>query len=150
GEYLVSAGSVERLHEFYNRVRTLPYKPGPAKELADAYRTISSNRSSTIYEGFTTPPAGLAAVIQPRWLLSLPGWAKARIAGVAVWQWFALTSCLIVGALFVFGATRLARRLARGRADDAGPGWHLLLTPLAVTILCGLLAPLLTRVLRLG
>ena len=34
GEYLVSAGTVDRLPEFYERVKKLPYKPGPAAELA--------------------------------------------------------------------------------------------------------------------
>src|SRR5229473_3429968 len=34
GEYLVSAGSVDRLAEFYERVKKLPYKPGAANELS--------------------------------------------------------------------------------------------------------------------
>src|SRR5208282_5241845 len=45
GEYLVSAETVDRLPEFYERVSKLPYKPGPAKQLADVYRTVSSNRA---------------------------------------------------------------------------------------------------------
>src|SRR6266404_4723383 len=42
GEYLVSAGTVDRLPEFYERVKKLPYKPGPAAELSDVYRRISA------------------------------------------------------------------------------------------------------------
>ena len=38
GEYLVSADTVDRLPEFYDRVGKLPYKPGPAAELSDVYR----------------------------------------------------------------------------------------------------------------
>ena len=33
GEYPVSAATVDRLPEFYERVERLPYKPGPAAEL---------------------------------------------------------------------------------------------------------------------
>ena len=31
GDYLVSAATIDRLPEFYNRVKDLPYKPGPAR-----------------------------------------------------------------------------------------------------------------------
>ena len=41
GEWLVSADTVNELPEFYEQVKDLPYKPGPAKQLADVYRTIS-------------------------------------------------------------------------------------------------------------
>ncbi len=150
GEFLISADTVDRLPEFYERVKKLPYKPGPAKQLADTYRTISSNRASTIYEAFSSSPLGLEAVVPPRWLLSLPAWAKARIAGVAVWQWVGFVFGFFAGMLFVFGVYRLARRLSRRREDEEGPGWHSLLTPLAVIILAGLLGPLLCKILRIS
>lgn len=35
GDYLVSTQTVERLPGFYERVKALPYKPGPAAQLAD-------------------------------------------------------------------------------------------------------------------
>ena len=41
GNYLISAETVDRLPEFYERVKHLPYKPGPAKELNDTYRALS-------------------------------------------------------------------------------------------------------------
>ena len=43
---LISAETVDRLPEFYDRVKHLPYKPGPAKELNDAYRALSSDKES--------------------------------------------------------------------------------------------------------
>ena len=42
GDYLISAETVDRLPEFYEQVKHLPYKPGPAKELNDTYRAMSS------------------------------------------------------------------------------------------------------------
>jgi MscS family membrane protein len=134
-EYLVSAETVDRLPEFYERVRKLPYKPGPAKQLADVYRTISSNRASTIYQAYSSSPVGLLAIVPPRWLLNLPNWAKAGIAGIAVWQWVGRGFSFPVSLLFVFGVYRLARRLARRKASESGQGWHSLLTPLAIILL---------------
>jgi MscS family membrane protein len=150
GEYLVSADTVDRLPEFYQRVRELPYKPGPAKELADAYRTLSSNRASTIYEAYSSSPVALETIVPLRWMLNLPLWAKARIAGIVVWQWVGFAFGFLVGMLFVFGIHRLARRLARRREDEERPGWPSLLTPLAIIILAGLLGPVLSKILRIS
>ena len=149
GEYLVSDSTVDRLPEFYERVRNLPYKPGPTKQLTEVYRTISSNKTSTMYDAFSSSPIGLAVIIPPRWMLSLPVWAKAKIAGVAMWQWLGVIFGIFGGMLFVFGTHRLAR-LVRRREDESGPGWHSLLTPLAIILLAGLLGPLLSKVLRIG
>ena len=150
GEYLVSAETVDRLPEFYERVRKLPYKPGPAQRLADVYRTISSNRASTIYQAYSSSPVGLLAIVPPRWLLNLPGWAKADIAGIAVWQWVGRGFSFLVSLLFVFGVYRLARRLARRKAGESGQGWHSLLTPLAIILLAGLVGPLLDKIFRIS
>jgi MscS family membrane protein len=83
-------------------------------------------------------------------MLSLPAWAKAPIAGVALWQWFGFFCVFFVGLLFVFGVYRLARRLARRSADETGPGWHSLLTPLAIILLAGIVGPLLCKILRIS
>jgi MscS family membrane protein len=150
GEYLVSADTVERLPEFYQRVKKLPYKPGPAKQLADTYRTISSNRSPTIYEAFTNSPAGLESIIPPRWMLHLPVWAKTRISGIAIWQWIGVVFGFLVGMLIILGVYRLARRLARLRKDEEVAGWSSLLTPLAIIAVAGLFGPLLCKILRIS
>jgi MscS family membrane protein len=150
GDWLVSADTVDRLPAFYEQVKDLPYKPGPAKQAADAYRALSSNRTSTIYGAFTSSPLGLEAVIPTRWMLRLPAWAKAPIAGVAPWQWFGFVFGFLVGLLLVVGVYRLARRLARRREKEAGPGWHSLLTPLVIILVAGVLGPLLSRILHIG
>jgi hypothetical protein len=54
-------------------------------------------------------------------MMRLPDWAKARIGGAATWQWLGFTFGLLVGALFIFGVYRLARRLAAGNENDLVP-----------------------------
>jgi MscS family membrane protein len=150
GEYLVSAATVERLPEFYERVKTLPYKPGPARELSDAYHTLSLDQTGTIYEAFSNSPIGLDRLIPTRWMLKLPDWARARIGGTATWQWAGFTFGLLVGALFVFGIYRLARRLAARNGDDLGLGWPALLTPVAIILVAAFLVPPLCAILHIG
>jgi MscS family membrane protein len=150
GEYLVSADTVNRLPEFYARVRKLPYKPGPAAEVSDIFRRMSSGGAATIYDGFLNSPIGLERIVPIRWMLSSPAWAKARIAGVASWQWLGLISGLVVCVSFVYGAYRLGRRLANRRPEEAGPGWQALLTPLAIILVSAFPVPLLCTILRVG
>src|SRR5262249_48751153 len=80
GEFLVSAETVERLPEFYARVRDLPYKPGPAERLVTAYRSMNSDQTATIYDGYVNSPVGLGIIVPPRWIFAMPEWTKLRVA----------------------------------------------------------------------
>jgi MscS family membrane protein len=150
GEYLFSAGTVDRLPEFYERVKKLPYKPGPAAELSDVYHELSAGGTATIYDAYLNSPAGLARIVPIRWMLRLPAWAKAPIAGIASWQWFGLVVGLAVCLGFVYGIYRLNRHLASRRAEESGPGWHGLLTPLAIILVTAYPVPLLCAIFRIG
>ena len=150
GEYLVSADTVDRLPEFYQRVKKLPYKPGPAAELSKVYHRLSSGSAATIYNAYSSSPVGLERIIPIRWMLRLPAWAKAPIAGAAAWQWAGLLSGLGVCVGFVYGMFRLGRRVAIKRPDEAGPGWGALLTPLAIILVSALPVPLLCAIFRIG
>jgi MscS family membrane protein len=150
GEYLVTAGTVDRLPEFYERVKNLPYKPGPAAELSDVYRKLSTGGTTTIYEAYMSSPVGLERIVPIRWMLSLPAWAKFPIAGVALWQWLGFLVGLAVCLGFVYGIYRLNRHLAGRRAEESGPGWNALLTPLAIILVTAFLVPLLCTIFRIG
>jgi MscS family membrane protein len=150
GGYLVSAETIDRLPEFYQRVMTLPYKPGPGKELAEGLRAISSDKTLTIFGAFSSSPLGLDRIIPTRWMMQLPGWARTRVAGVTAWQWLGFTLGLLISGLFIFGANRLAHRLAGRKQDDASTGWPALLTPLAIILIAAFLLPLVALVMRIG
>jgi MscS family membrane protein len=150
GDYLVSADTVDRLPEFYERVKDLPYKPGPAKQLSDTYRALSGSQTATIYEIISNSPIGLDRIIPTRWMVRLPGWAKAQIVGVAAWQWLGFVFGGLVCAFFVFAVYRLGRRFASRGEGQSGQGWHSLLTPLAVIVVALFLVPLLGTIFRIG
>ena len=150
GDYVISATTVERLPEFYERVKHLPYKAGPAKELNDLYREVSSDKHATIYDAFTSSPIGLDRIVPTRWMLRLPHWAKTRVGGAAVWQWLGFASGLLAAGWFVFGVHRLANRLARSKEDEPGLFWPALLTPLAIIFIAALVIPLLVALLRIS
>lgn len=150
GEYLVSADTIDRLPEFYQRVKDLPYKPGPAQRLNAIFRTLSSGRSGTIYDAFLSSPIGLATVVPLRWMLSLPRWSKTPIAGVTAWQWLGLLLGFLVGALFIFASHRLARRLADRSGSAPQPDWPALPLPLAVILVAAFLIPMLDALFRIG
>jgi MscS family membrane protein len=150
GEFLVSAETVDRLPEFYQRIKSLPYKPGPARELDDAYLTLTSGKAQTIYEAYLSSPVGLSYIVPTRWMLNLPDWARVRVAGAAAWQWLGLGIGLLPGALVIFGGYRLANRLTDRSEDQSGARWDLLPVPLAVMLVLGFLIPLVLALLRIG
>jgi MscS family membrane protein len=150
GEYVVSAETVDRLPEFYEKVRDLPYKPGAARQLIDAYRGLSSGRVSTVYEAFSSSPIGLAGIVPTRWMLDMPLWAKGRVAGVTAWQWLGLSIGLLIGALVIFASYRLSRRFVDRSEGNPGFGWHTVPLPLAIVLVAWFFVPLLCALLRIG
>jgi len=151
GEYLVSAETVARLPDFYERVRGLPDKPGASRNLAEVLRVLNDGVPVTIYEELLESPLGLAVIIPPRWILRLPDWARARVLDVSVWQWAGLGVGLALVVLVVMASNRLRRRFAgRGEDDDADPIWHALPLPVAILFLAGVLTPVLLALLRIG
>jgi MscS family membrane protein len=141
GEFIVSAETVARLPVFYERVKSIPYRPGPAKELNDIYRAVGGSKTATVYEAASSSPAMLGMIVPIRWMLQLPAWAKLRIFGAALWQWIGLAATGLFAAAAILLAYRLRRRLAARRAEDAGPDWDALLVPITVLVRFGGLLP---------
>lgn len=150
GEYLVSAETVARLPEFYERVSGLPDKPGASRDLAEALRRVSGGKPITIYQALLNSPIGLGAIVPPRWILGLPDWARARILDVSVWQWSGLAIELGVAVLVLMAAVRLRRRLSGREEDEGKPIWRALPVPIAIFLLAGVITPVFGALLRIG
>lgn len=149
GEFLVSADTIDRLPEFYARIKDLPYKSGAGEQLAELYSTLSNAGARvTIYDAFLSSPIGISYVVPPRWMLNLPAWAKLRYAGATPWQWLGLALALLLSALIIWFSHRIAR--PRRTAGEARLRWRALPLPLAIIFVAGVLVPVSDFVLRIG
>jgi MscS family membrane protein len=83
GEYLFSPETVERLPEFYARIKHLPYL---------------SDTTAGWYERYRYGGAGLRAVIPFKWMSAMPAWAKAPILDQPVWRWIGVILLFIAAA----------------------------------------------------
>jgi MscS family membrane protein len=101
GEFLFSAETVDRIEEFYEDAKTLPYKPGA---------------HVGIYDDFAHTP-GL--MLLQSWGTVLPAWSKIVVFGEALWQW--LGFLIVVGAAFlvIWSLLRWGRRWDKRRRSDS-------------------------------
>ena len=92
GEYLFTPDTVERLPEFYAKVKNLPYK---------------ANASVGWYDFVTYSPTGVALalnnIVPPRWLLTAPDKqpARATFLDQPAWRWLGIVIVLGIGFIFV-------------------------------------------------
>ena len=136
GEYLFSPETVERLPEFYRRIKHLPYQPGSTAGWYERYR----------YGG-----SGLRRVIPYKWMLALPDWAKVIIFDQPVWRWFGTVVVLFAAT----GLFLLIRRAAvawarRGSASELRTQWSRLARAVTLLILIPIVAHVFTANLRLS
>ena len=150
GQYLVSAETVDRLPDFFERVRSLPERSEITRGLLKAMARLNPDPYGTVYDAYLSSPAALGRLLPPRWLMAMPAWAKARVLGLASWQWLGVALGLAFGALLISVVNRFRKILKRRRGDSDGPKWHALLIPFAVVLVVGLALPALWGILRIG
>ena len=115
GHYLFSAESVERLEDYYNRIRYLPHREGI---------------KPGFYTWYMLAPGRL---VPPRWLLTLfpisrmPPWLLFEYRGQAVWQWIGLMVILFFTFAVVFWLIfRYRLKMRRGTASMGEQGFRAL------------------------
>lgn len=138
GEYLFTPETLNRLPEFYAKVKDLPYKPGA---------------SIGWYDFSTYSPAGVALalhrIVPPRWLLDAPRYRKRfTFLDQPLWRWLGIV--VVLGA--AFGAVHWCFRLSRYWAGRPAPAdkWPDLLRPLSIVIVTPIAALILSEVLRVS
>jgi len=136
GEYLFSSDTVERLPEFYRRIKHLPYQPGATAGWYELYR----------YGG-----AGLRRVIPYKWMMALPDWAKVIILDQPVWRWFGLVVVLLsVSGLFLLIRRASTAWALRGSAFELRTQWSRLASAVTLLVLIPVVAHVLAANLRLS
>lgn len=138
GEYLFTPETLDRLPEFYESIKSLPYK---------------SDASIGWYDFFTYSPAGVALglhrLVPTRWLIDSPRYRERLLyLDQPVWRWISIV--IVLGVCLIF--TRLCFRLRRyllGRSPVAKP-WANLLRPASLVIIASAMAIILAQVLRIS
>ena len=115
GEFLFSPATIQRLPEFYAKVRDRPYKPGAWEG---------------VYAFFTT--IGVPRYIPWKLTDQLPSWAKAPVWGQAFWRWVVFGAALLA----VLGVLTVVFGWVRGRSDihPIRQRWRRLVLPLFVSL----------------
>lgn len=139
GEYLFTPDTLNRLPEFYAKVKHLPYK---------------ANAAVGWYDFVTYSPVGVALVLHntvpPRWFLTAPDKQPARVMFLdqPAWRWLSIV--IILGAGFIF--VRLCFRLSHHWSSRAGSSaqWADLLCPISLVIVTPLAALIFGEVLRIS
>ncbi len=129
-----SADTIERLPEFYEKVRELPYHPGASKDW---------------YDKSMHDPAGLSFalrhLIPPRWFYGTPHWARQVVLDQPLWRWAGIVAVLagLLGLLLLVDrATRLIRRTRKNLDEWATltkSGLLVVLTPYTIHVLVEIL-----------
>ncbi|MFC1581118.1 mechanosensitive ion channel family protein [Thermodesulfobacteriota bacterium] len=125
GEYLFTAGTVDRLREFFSKVRDLPYSPGAViKKIGPA---------GGWYEYYSASPRGLVPI---RLIESLPSWARSVYFDHAVWQWIGMMLTLVIGLLVIVLIYILIRWWTKGREGASiWRGLARLILPLSAAVI---------------
>jgi MscS family membrane protein len=92
GQWVFSSGTVERVEEYYERVRHLPYRPGRTGGHIEELR------------------AGSNAILLMKLAEVMPSWFRSEIGGMMAWQWFGLVLVAVLLALVVVIVAWLSRR----------------------------------------
>ena len=136
GEYLFSPETVERLPEFYHRIKHLPYQPGATAGWYERYR----------YGG-----SGLRRVIPYKWMLALPDWAKVIIFDQPVWRWIGMIVVLLSATGLFLLIRHGAASWARRSSDyELRMQWSRLVSAVTLLILIPIVVHLLAANLRLS
>ena len=134
GEYLFSSETVERLPEFYERIRHLPYQ---------------SKTTAGWYERYRYGGAGLRAVIPLKWFGSMPGWAKKPVLEQPIWRWIGVVIVLVMAVGLFFLVRRAGLVWARRfESSELGALWSRLIQAVSLLLIIPLVIYVLTINLR--
>ena len=138
GEYLFTPETIDRIPEFYAKIKDLPYKSGA---------------SVGWYDFSTYSPAGVALalhqIVPPRWLINAPRHrARTTFLDQPAWRWFGIVAVLGAGLAFVLLSFRLSRYWS-SRAMSSGH-WASLLRPISLMMVTPVTALILSQILRIS
>lgn len=112
GTFCFTAETVDKLKDYYDRVKYLPYKPGT---------------TGSVYGAFIYEP-GL--IVPKSWANALPDWSKSIVLGKTIWQWLVLAAVLVGAFLLIRALRRWGKRWDKRHRTAAA--WMRFGAPLSV------------------
>ena len=135
GEYLFTAETLERVPEFYLKVKNLPYKHGA---------------SEGWYETAANSPTGVAMalleIVPPRWILVAGEILRTMVLDQPLWRWLGIFIVLSAGFAVITMCYRLCRHWSK--RSRSAKRWAHLLKPFSVVIVSPVVVSILAEVLR--
>jgi MscS family membrane protein len=116
GEFLFTPQTIDRLDEYYGKVKNLPYK-------VNAFITHDFLK---FYE--STP----GRLLPPKWSRLLPAWSNKLYHAQTIWQWFALIVLSLLTLLFIWWAFYLVLRSRVAVVSPAKRYWRRVIFSLVV------------------
>jgi len=124
-EWLFSPQTVDRLNEFYLKVKHLPYRPHAVAGRIGPF--------GGLYDGYVLYPE---ETFQSGWIDDLPGWAKRVYLEQPLWKWAGIGLVLVSGCLVFALIWRITKYgQARHYGNQRKIHWLKLLPPLSGAIL---------------
>ncbi len=134
GQFLFSADTVKRTHEFYEKVRDLPYRSDISSTDRKKYEWAGESRDVYNYfiasPGYPVPQAHFLG----RLVDSLPASFKTLYEEQTLWQWIGLFICVLATAAAGVLVFRLMKRVA-GRLRGPLKSWVTLLAPVLFALI---------------
>lgn len=131
GQFLLSANTVRRASEFYEKVRDLPYRSDVTS--ADRNKHEWSHESRGFYNDYITSPGYLVpqAHVLGRLVEHLPVSFKALYGKHTLWQWIGLFICTLATIAGGVGVFHMTNHLA-ARLKTPLNNWVKIVAPVAV------------------
>ena len=118
GEFLFDASTIERIREFYERVKDLPYR---------------TKGTEGMYTSYTSSAGRLLAPKWLSWIDRLPPWMKQTYKGQTIWQWVALVHAFLIAVLVPLIIHLLFKPLFR-RLRSPWLDWMRLVVPITLLL----------------
>ncbi|UCD36301.1 MAG: mechanosensitive ion channel [Nitrospiraceae bacterium] len=128
GEFLFSARTVRQISDFFEKLRSLPYRSEISRVKTSKYAW--SEVSEGFYDHVYTNAGYLVSGVSflGGFVDVLPGGFKKVYGGMTVWEWITLLCFTLAGFLAVWVILRVLRLLA-GRLHSPLDGWLMILAP---------------------
>ena len=133
GEFLFSAATVRRVSDFYQQIKSLPYREG-----VRTAQWVSPDKSQGFFKYFISTPGYLIPQAHPfgKAMDVLPPWFKTLHGQQTRWQWIGLVLSVLALVSVAYVLFQVIKRIGQ-RIGAPLNGWLMALVPVVIALLAG-------------